>query len=341
MSVTIGGTSVTPTHITTTSFQFTTPAEPVGYVEVQVTTAAGASMLTPADGYIYTGLASYVPVTPFPILDTRSGTCIQCGSGALGPGATRTLQITGVGGLPSGTDPVPSSTTAVVLNVTAVGGTGSSYLTVDPNGTGRRLASGLNFPSGLTIANLVTVALGQSSPTDTEREVNIFNHVGTVNVVVEVAGYFTATPTTPNAGTFQAIPPLRICDSRGGELVSDEQRLQQRFPQRPAPRHRGLHQGERDRSSPRRRLHDSLRPRRWRGGGGPEPDRRDRYPEHPPQRLPDQLQRQLQLSGPPTSAGRPPPTSTPRPALWSPTWWWWSWQRPAAPVVSTSTTTSA
>jgi len=215
MTATIGGVSVTPAGVTATSFTFTTPAHAAGYVNVQVADTLGTSALTTNTGYLYMGLANYVPVTPFRILDTRPGSCIQCALGALGPGGTRTLQITGVTGLPSGPDPIPNTATAVVLNMTAVNDAASSLLTVFPNGTGRPQASNLNFTSRSNTANLVTVALGQSAASDSNREVNIYNALGSVDVLADVEGYFTPQPSSVVTGEFHAMAPLRMCDTRG------------------------------------------------------------------------------------------------------------------------------
>ncbi len=214
MTATIGGMSVTPAAVTATSFTFTTPAAAAGYVQVQVADSLGTSALTPGSGYVYTSLAGYVPVTPFRILDTRVSNCIQCGAGALGPGATRTLQITGVSGLPSGADPIPNTATAVALNVTAVNDNTFSLLTVYPNGTGRPLASNINFLAHTATANLVTVTLGQSGPSDVNREVNIYNPLGTVDVVADVEGYFTPDSPSDPTGEFHPIAPVRVCDTR-------------------------------------------------------------------------------------------------------------------------------
>src|ERR1019366_4151459 len=151
MTATIGGTTVTPSGITANSFSFTTPAETAGYEQVQATDLAGASALTPAAGYIYTGLGSFVPVTPFRILDTRSGLCGIHRCGALGAGQTLALQLTGYTDARTG-ESVPANATAVVLNVLAVNGSTSSLLTVYPSGTGRPLASNPNFTAPANIA---------------------------------------------------------------------------------------------------------------------------------------------------------------------------------------------
>ena len=216
MSATIGGIGVTPSSITASSFTFTTPAETAGYDQIQVTDLAGASALTSASGYIYSGLGSFVPVTPFRILDTRSGFCGIHTCPAAGAGQTLSLQLTGYTDARTG-ELVPTDATAVVLNVLAVNGSSSSLLTVYPSGTGRPLASDLNFPAHVNIANLVTVALGQNGASDSQREVNIYNALGTVNVVVDVEGYFVPQASNNPAGEFHPIVPLRVCDTRTRE----------------------------------------------------------------------------------------------------------------------------
>jgi hypothetical protein len=208
MTATIGGTAVTPTAITAGSFQFVTPAEAAGYVQVQATTSEGASLLGAQTGYIYTGLSNYTALpTPFRILDTRSSPCIQCAGGALVAGATRTVPITAY------TDPktheaVPTDATAVVINVTAIAGTATSLLSVYPAGTGQPTASSLNFAKGTVTPNLVTVTLGQGGA------VNIYNALGTVNVTGDVEGYFEPDASSDVTGEFHAIAPVRVCDTR-------------------------------------------------------------------------------------------------------------------------------
>ncbi|MFI5285603.1 MAG: putative glycoside hydrolase [Candidatus Dormibacteria bacterium] len=220
MSATLNGTAVTPSNVTANSFTLTTPAASAGYTQVQVTTTLGVSPLTSATGYIYAPLGNYVPLQPFRILDTRATSCAQCSGGALTAGATRTVQITGLSGLPSGSDPVPSTATALVLNVTAVSGSASSLLTIYPNGTGRPTASNLNFAAGNVTANLVTTVLGQSGTSDANREVNVYNAMGTVNVVADVEGYFAAGASTDPTGEFHPMAPVRVCDTRSSAATN-------------------------------------------------------------------------------------------------------------------------
>ncbi len=198
MTATIGGTAVTPASVTFNSFTLTTPPETAGYVQVQVTTSVGASPLNAASGYIYVELGNYTPLAPFRVLDTRSGH-----GSPLGQGATRTLQVTGVG-----TPPIPATAGAVVLNVTEVDGSAGSLLTVYPTGTLRPNASNLNFATGTVTANLVTATLGQGGA------VTIYNALGSVNVLADVEGYFAPPASSTPLGEFHPILPVRVCDTR-------------------------------------------------------------------------------------------------------------------------------
>jgi protocatechuate 3,4-dioxygenase beta subunit len=171
--------------------------------------ASSAGVRTPASAATASpNLSNYVPLSPFRILDTRSGSCVQCSGLALGPGAKRKLQLTGVTGLSVGTDPIPSDASAVVLNVTEVGATATSVLTLYPYGGTVPQASNLNFGPRTVIPNLVTVTVGQGGA------VGIYNAMGSVNVVADVEGYFEPEPPSDVAGEFHEIAPVRVCDTR-------------------------------------------------------------------------------------------------------------------------------
>lgn len=97
----------------------------------------------------------------------------------VGQGGTVTLQVTGTAGIPA------SGVTAVVLNVTATDPTAGSYVSVYPNGTTRNGASNLNFTAGQTIPNLVIVPV-------VNGKVSFYNNAGTVDLIADVAGYYTS-----------------------------------------------------------------------------------------------------------------------------------------------------
>ena len=217
MTVAMGTTPVTPANITSSAFTFTTPAEAAGYAQMTVTNAGGSNVPGAGAGYIYTGLAKYVALTPFRIWDTRASTCVQCSGGRVSTGQIRGVQITGVTGLKVGADPVPATATAIVVNVTAASSTTGGLLTIYPAGTGRPLASNLNFGPGAITPNLVTVALGQSNAADANREIYIYNPIGSVDVVMDVEGYFAPDAQSDPTGQFHSIAPLRVCDSRAAQ----------------------------------------------------------------------------------------------------------------------------
>ncbi len=201
-TATFAGNPITISNVTPTSFTFVTPsAVSAGIVQVQVADSLGASLTTLP--YTYIGLANYTPLSPYRILDTRhNGHPVP-----LGPGAIMPLQVTGLT-----TTPIPPTATAAVLNVTEVYGSASSLLTVYPYGTGRPNASNLNFAAHTVIANLVTVSLGAHL---SQGWIDIYNALGSVNVVVDVEGYFAApSPSNTPAGLFHPMPPTRVCDTR-------------------------------------------------------------------------------------------------------------------------------
>ncbi|MGB3439938.1 MAG: hypothetical protein WBA97_14420 [Actinophytocola sp.] len=132
----------------------------------------------------------YVPMTPVRVLDTRAGA-------PLGPGAFTLLPLT---------HHVPAGTTAVVLNVTGVSPTQGTFVTVWPAGTDRPEVSNLNLRARETRANAATVAL--NGPV---RDLYVYNNSGSTNVVVDLAGYYTA----GTGSKFTARSPLRVLDTRG------------------------------------------------------------------------------------------------------------------------------
>ena len=145
-------------------------------------------------------MGSYVSVTPFRITDTRLNSGQPNAGKTLAGGAVLSVQVTGLGTVHAGAS-------AAVLNVTAVNPTASGFLTVFPAGTTMPTVSNLNFTPGVTVANLVTVPLSSSGI------VSIFNHAGSTNVVVDVDGYYTSTPSTSGSGLYDSLSPTRVLGS--------------------------------------------------------------------------------------------------------------------------------
>ncbi len=143
---------------------------------------------------------SYVSVTPTRIADTRANSGKAYAGDTLATGGTLQVQVP--------TSVVPAGATGVVLNVTAIDPSAAGFISVLPGGatvpTGSSLVSNLNFAAGATVANLVTVGLSSTGT------VEIFNHVGSTNVAVDVEGYYTSTAASNGSGLYNALSPTRV-----------------------------------------------------------------------------------------------------------------------------------
>ena len=183
-----------------------------GAQQVPAAAAAKATAGAPTATATASAASSYRPISPtFRILDTRNDMCGANHCAALGPKGSLNLQVTGYVDPGTG-NTVPAGATAVVLNVTAVGGSSFSLLTVYPTGLSKPpQASNLNFQAHTAVANAVTVQLSAGG------SVTIYNALGTVNVLADVEGYFTPASATLPAGEYHPIAPIRVCDTRAGQ----------------------------------------------------------------------------------------------------------------------------
>ncbi|HEY4333475.1 MAG TPA: DUF1501 domain-containing protein [Ilumatobacteraceae bacterium] len=136
----------------------------------------------------------FVGIVPARLLDTR-----LAGGATIGAASSISVHVAGYGG-------VPVNAVAAVLNVTAVGATMGSYLTVWPTGSDRPGTSSLNVAGPDAVPNLVIIKLGDSG------QVDIYNNAGTVDCLVDVVGYFQ----TDDATRFTSLAPARVLDTRLG-----------------------------------------------------------------------------------------------------------------------------
>jgi hypothetical protein len=118
----------------------------------------------------FTDDPTFTALTPARLADTRPGQPTVDGAHAGGgpalAGSSLTFVAAGRGGVPS------TGVGAVVLNLTAVRPTATTFLTAFPAGRARPLASSLNVAAGTTRANLVVVPLGPGGT------VSVFQHAG-------------------------------------------------------------------------------------------------------------------------------------------------------------------
>ena len=117
----------------------------------------------------------FTPVTPYRILDSRTG---AGGAGPLAAGGTLDVRVGGAPDLGFG------GFSAVVLNVTVVNPEAAGYLTMFPIGSPQPLASDLNYAAGEIRPNLVVVRLAG------DFQVSIFTSA-TTDLVIDVAGWIT------------------------------------------------------------------------------------------------------------------------------------------------------
>ncbi len=196
-------------HVNSTTLTlFTPPNSSSGSVTVSAISPSGTA--TSSFNYqspTIPGGSYYFPTSPTRIVDTRAGaTDPSTYAGAtLGPNSTLNVNVVGSNG-----DGVPSGASAVVLNVTVTNPTTAGYLTVYPQGVNKPTASNLNFVAGETVPNLVTVGIG------TNGEVDFYNAFGSLDIVVDVEGYYAPNSVSPGGSLFHPESPTRIADTRAG-----------------------------------------------------------------------------------------------------------------------------
>jgi hypothetical protein len=156
--------------------------------EISVFSSARADVVVDVSGY-YTaaggsGSLFSAEAAPVRICDTRagnpsalSGSSAQCDGLSLGTGGTRTVQVSGLAGVPSGA-------TAVAINLTGVSPSALTFLTAYPNTLPNPLVSDLNEAPGDVRANMVVATLSSSGT------ITIDNDTGSMDVVVDVLGWY-------------------------------------------------------------------------------------------------------------------------------------------------------
>jgi hypothetical protein len=145
----------------------------------------------------------YHPVAPTRIVDTRSGLGRGGVPGKIGAGQVIVAKVTGVGGV------LATGVESVVLNVTATNPTSPSFLSLWPSGEPQPGVSNLNFTSGQTVPNLVTVPVGD------DGAVAVYNERGATDVIFDIAGYYSDFGGT-RGDRFRALTPSRVLDTRSG-----------------------------------------------------------------------------------------------------------------------------
>lgn len=148
-----------------------------------VAVSLGAGGLGVVNATISSGTkAVFVPITPCRLVDTRPApTTVGGRATPLNPGEIATFTVHGS----NGNCTIPAGATSIATNVTVTAPTSDGFLTVFPADASLPNASNLNWAAGQApTPNAVTVDLSS------DGKVNVFNERGTVNVIIDIVGYY-------------------------------------------------------------------------------------------------------------------------------------------------------
>ena len=165
-----------------------------------VAASIGATSVAFGSGGGNSGASVLVSIVPCRLMDTRPAPDnVGPRATPIGANSTYMADVWGT----NGNCTIPADATGVSANVTAVNGTASSFLTVFPADADRPLASNLNWITGAApVPNKVDVKLS------TTGKVAIYNLAGTVDVVVDIVGYFEPAPVGAGAKGDNGSPGL-------------------------------------------------------------------------------------------------------------------------------------
>ena len=160
------------------------------------------------EGYVSSGSTGlYTPVAAARICDTRVGAgiatnqCNQSGASPIRGGDSLSFNVhTASDGIPA------TGVSAVVFNLTAIDPTQTTVLTAYPSDVGRPNVSNVNLKAGTAVPNRVIVRVS------TTGLVSIWNGIGSVNVAVDVDGWFGS----GSGARFTALTPARVCNTQVG-----------------------------------------------------------------------------------------------------------------------------
>jgi RHS repeat-associated protein len=141
-------------------------------------TVSGGTVQLIADlaGYYAAPGSAFNTTGPVRVMDTRNGT-----GGTTGPvagGSTVVLSLAGANGVPS------SGVTAVVVNLTVTGATAGGNVQAYPDGKSAPGVSDVNYATGDTLANMVTVPLGS------DGKIDLTVSGGTVQLIADLSGFY-------------------------------------------------------------------------------------------------------------------------------------------------------
>lgn len=182
----------------------TVPVGADGRVSLYNRSSGATDLLADISGYYVAGTptaaGAFQPIAPKRFLDTRQ-------SSPVSPDTSRTFQVEGVNGIPTGVS-------AVVFNLTVAEAKSHGFVAAYASGTPIPNTSNVNFAAGQTVPNSVTVPVGA------DGKVALFNRSpGATHLVADVSGYYLGGDPV-KSGTFQPVGPSRFLDTRPSTSVA-------------------------------------------------------------------------------------------------------------------------
>ena len=179
----------------------TVPVAANGYVDLYNGSSRPVDLVADLQGYyVQSSAGGFDPAKPARLLDTRVPSPTRA-AGVVPAHGQVTFQAAGANGVPA------AGVTAVVANVTETGATAAGFVTAFPGGQSVPTASDLNFTSGATVANLVTVPVGSNGT------VTLYNGSSRpVQLIADLQGYYTA-----GSGLVYTPFQTRLLDTRPGQ----------------------------------------------------------------------------------------------------------------------------
>lgn len=182
--------------------------------DVQTWTGAAVPPVQP-----YTPASYHQPLTPSRILDTRSSNAYTDGTATVGTSTVHGDSVTTlrIAGTPvtsaNGTSvKIPSSVTAVAIDVTAANETDVGYVTAYADSTQRPLTSSTNFTASTNVTGYQIVPVGA------DGKIALYTYsspTATIALIVDVTGYFTSNATLSGDQTYTPLPSAtRALDTR-------------------------------------------------------------------------------------------------------------------------------
>jgi hypothetical protein len=147
---------------------------------------------------LQTGGATYVPIAPLRVVDSRSNVGV---TGIFNASTPKTFAVAGVG-------TIPADAMAVTGNVTVVGQTAGGYVSVTTTPTSSPGSSTLNFPVKDTRANNLTTPVASNGKLSVVYKAAAGKKA---HIIFDVTGYFL--PGAEDAA-YNTLAPVRVLDSR-------------------------------------------------------------------------------------------------------------------------------